>query len=248
MRAFFFFSAIMALGCGGSSLAEEGATDATSGPDAAVSDASVADAIKEAGAADADGGDPIAKLEALATSCNQVSNGLYALRAGATPTVPICQLTGALFWRSGMAVDCDGKQTAQCNLTTDPAYQNQTAVNDSMGNALDAVSLPYVVVPGKSARFDFGAAGLKLGNVILVLYKDKVEYAVYGDVGPSADIGEASYATVKDLGANPNPSTGGVDQPDVLYVAFPGAVVAPIENHAQAVRVGQAQLAKLVGP
>ena len=249
MRAFLFVLAASALGCSGPSPIGADAADATSGRDAG-SDASITDAAAtgEAGGADADAGDPIAKLKALTTSCNQVSNGLYALRAGSTPTVPICQLPGALFWKAGMAVDCDGKQTTQCNLTTDPSYQSQTAATDSLGNPLDAVSLPYVVVPGKSTRFDFGAAGLKLGNVILALYNGKVEYAVYGDVGPTADIGEASYATVKDLGGNPNPRTGGIDTPDVLYVAFPGATVTPIENHAQAVSVGQAQLAKLVGP
>lgn len=250
MRAFVFFSLFSVLGCSGSTPlgAEDAGTDATSTTDAG-SDAS---ASEEAGDAaqgvDADAGDPIAKLKTLTATCTQVSTGLYALNAGDTPTVPICQLTGALFWKADMDVDCDGKQTAQCSISTDPSYQNQTAASDSMGNALDAANLPYVVVPGKSARFDFGAAGLKLGDVILVLYNDKIAYAVYGDVGPTADIGEASYATVKSLGANPNPATGGVDPADVLYVAFPGAVVAPIENHAQAVSVGQAQLAKLVGP
>jgi len=203
--------------------------------------------VVEAGA---DAGDPIAKLLALTQSCTQVSNGLYALNAGDTPTVPICQLTGALFWKADMDVDCDGKITTQCSSTTDPSFQNQTAATDSQGNPLDAANLPYVVVPGKSTRFDFGAAGLKLGDVILVVYKGQAEFAVYGDVGPSADIGEASYATVKALGANPDPKVGGVDPPDVLYVAFTGtsALVSPIEDHTKAVSVGQGLLAKLVGP
>ncbi len=210
-------------------------------------DVATADVATEA---DADAGDPIAKLLALTSTCKQVSTGLYALNAGDTPTVPICALTGALFWKADMDVDCDGKQTTQCNLGTDPDYQNQTAVNDSKNMPLDAANLPYVVVPGKSSRFDFGAAGLKLGDVILVLYNNKIEYAVYGDVGPSADIGEASYATVQALGANPDPSNGGVDAPDVLYVAFTGstALVAPIEDHAKAVSIGQSLLAQLVGP
>ncbi len=254
MRALLFLLLLPALGCSGS--AAVGGDDAGQGADAT----SITDAGSDPGSGDergadasqavdaADAGDPIAKLKTLTATCTQVSTGLYALNAGDTPTVPICKLTGALFWKADMDVDCDGKQTAQCSLATDPSYQNQTAASDSMGNALDAANLPYVVVPGKSARFDFGAAGLKLGDAILVLYNDKIAYAVYGDVGPTADIGEASYATVKSLGANPNPATGGVDPADVLYVAFPGAVVAPIENHAQAVSVGEAQLAKLVGP
>ncbi|MEO8877576.1 MAG: glycoside hydrolase family 75 protein, partial [Polyangiaceae bacterium] len=197
-----------------------------------------------------DAGDAVARLLALTATCTQVSNGLYSLNAGDKATVPICSLPNAVFWKADMDIDCDGKQTTQCNSGTDPDYQNQTAASDSKGNALDAANLPYVVIPGKSTRFDSAAAGLAHGSVILVLYKNQIGYAVFGDVGLSADIGEASYATAVELGINPNPSSGGVDAPDVLYVAFtgPSAVVKPIENHADAVTVGQARLAKLIGP
>jgi hypothetical protein len=237
-----------ALGCGTST---PNAVDAST-VDAAVESGvdSGVDAAVDAPAAEAgtDAGDPIAKLLALTSSCNQVSNGLFALNAGDTPTVPICGLTNAFFWKADMDIDCDGKTTTQCSLQTDPDYQNQTAATDSKGNPLDAANLPYVVVPGKSTKFDAAASGLKLGDVILVLYKGQVEYAVYGDVGPSADIGEASYATAQALGVNPDPKVGGVDAPDVLYVAFTGssALVSPIEDHAKAVSIGQARLAQLV--
>lgn len=254
MKALAAASLLVALGC--SSSAPVNPVDAGAGADAAT-DARAADAATAAeagdaaGAADAaDAGNAVARLLSLTSSCNQVSSGLYALNAGDTPTVPICGLTGALFWKADMDVDCDGKTTAQCSSSTDPDYQDQTAAVDSQGNPLDAANLPYVVVPGKSSRFDFGAAGLVKGSVIAVVYKGQLEFAVYGDVGPSADIGEASYATVKALGANPNPKVGGVDTPDVLYVAFtgPSGVASPIEDHAQAVSVGQARLAELLGP
>src|SRR6185503_2965501 len=107
--------------------------------------------------------------------------------------IPICGLPGAVFWKADLDVDCDGKMTAQCNLPTDPAYQNQTAATDSMGQPLDAAALPYVVIPGKSTRFDYSAAGLKMGSVFAVIYKDTVMYGVAGDIGPTAIIGEASY-------------------------------------------------------
>jgi hypothetical protein len=229
----------LAMGCG---------SPAPVGPDAAA-DASVSDdAAPAEGGADA--GDPIAKLKALTASCNQVSNGLFELNSGDTPTVPICGLTGAVFWKADMDIDCDGKQTTQCNSTTDPWFQNQTAATDSQGQPLDAANLPYVVVPGKSTRFDYSAAGLQFGSVILVLYNNQIEYAVFGDIGPSAIIGEASYATAAALGVNPDPQVGGVDPPDVLYVAFTGAsgVASPIEDHSQAVAVGQTRLAQLLGP
>ncbi|MEO8800496.1 MAG: glycoside hydrolase family 75 protein [Polyangiaceae bacterium] len=209
-----------------------------------------ASAPHDAGAV-VDAGDQIAQLLALTSKCAKpVSTGLLALNAGNPGTVAVCGLTGALFWKADMDIDCDGKQTTQCNTGTDPDYQNSTAAVDSKGNALDAANLPYVVVPGKSAKFDAAAAGLSKGAVILVVYKNQLAYAVYGDVGPAADIGEASYATASELGINPNPSKGGVDGADVLYVAFTGSdsVVKPkIEDHAAAVTLGKAKLTALLG-
>jgi hypothetical protein len=248
MRALVVFASTIVLGCGTASTNPDAST-----PIDAAAEASDAAAVIEAGTeasveAGSDAGDPVAKLLALTSSCNQVSNGLYSLNSGDPATVPICGLTNAFFWKADMDIDCDGKTTTQCNINTDPDYQNQTAATDSQNAPLDAANLPYVVVPGKSTKFDAAANGLKLGNVILVLYKGQIEYAVYGDVGPTAIIGEASYATAQALGIDPNPSTGGVDTPDVLYVAFPGAAVSPIEDHAKAVSVGQAALAKLLGP
>ncbi len=246
-----FFLGLVATACGGGApIAPDDA-----GPDASLDAAGDATTTKDATTADAaaeasaDAGDLLAKLQALTASCNQVSNGLFALSSGQTPTVPICGLNGAVFWKADMDIDCDGKTTTQCNIHTDPWYQNQTAATDSQGNPLDAANLPYTVVPGKSTRFDYSQAGLVLGSVILVVYQGKLEYTVFGDIGPTSIIGEASYATANDLGIDPNPSTGGVGG-GVLYVAFtgPSAVASPIEDHAGTVTLGQSLLANLVGP
>lgn len=254
------FAAVLVAACSSSSSPDEpGSADASTPDDAgpggeldASSDSSLAveaSAPDDAGTV-GDAGDPIAQLLALTSTCTkQVSSGLLALNAGDTPTVAVCGLTGALFWKADMDIDCDGKMTAQCSTKTDPDYQNSTAAVDSKGNPLDAASLPYVVVPGKSAKFDAAAAGLSKGAVILVVYKNKLAYTVYGDVGPSADIGEASYATASELGIDPDPSSGGVDGADVLYVAFTGSgsIVKPIEDHAVAVTLGKAKLTALLG-
>jgi len=136
-------------------------------------------------------------------------------------------------------VDCDGKMTAKCNLSTDPDFMNQTAATDSNGDPLDAAALPFVVIPGKSTRFDFRAAGLDMGSVVAVIYNDRVEYGVLGDIGPSAIIGEASYRMAEILGIDPDPSTGGADG-GVAYIAFTGAagMVDMIENHDEANTLG----------
>jgi hypothetical protein len=116
---------------------------------------------------------------------------------------------------------------------------NQTAASDSQGQPLDAAALPYVVLPGKSTRFDYAAAGLKMGSVFAVIYKDTVQYGVAGDVGPTAVIGEASYKMAELLGIDPDPATGGTDE-EVDYIGFTGAdaVAVPIEDHDRAVSIG----------
>ena len=183
-----------------------------------------------------------ANLSKLVKTCNQVSNGLYKAKTDSpSATIAICKLNGAFFWNADLDVDCDGKQTAQCSLATDPAYQSQTSATDSMGNPLDAAVLPYVVIPLPDSKFDYLARGIQLGDVVAVLYNGKVVYGVFGDEGPTDIIGEASYAMAKLLGINPDPSTGGTDCCGVTYLVFPGsgAVVNPIEDHAKATALGQ---------
>src|SRR5262249_32467086 len=96
-------------------------------------------------------------------------------------------------------------------------------------------------------RWDYTASGLDYGSVIAVIYDNKLEYAVFGDEGPSSIIGEASYATASALGVDPDPSTGGVAS-GVTYIAFtgPSAIASPIEDHAAAVAIGIAQAQALL--
>lgn len=205
------------------------------GPDAAI-DGTVAP------------GDPTAaQLSALLATCTKVG-GTYAKDSGGAATVDICGLTGAVFWKADMDVDCDGKMSAQCNLQTDPDYMDQTAATDSHGDALDAAALPYVVVPGTSTRWNYRTAGLAMGSVVAVIYGDHLAYGVLGDVGPVAIIGEASYGMAQALTIDPDPSNGGTDM-EVAYIAFTGtgAEVDVIEDHAMAVSVGVAHAKTLLG-
>jgi len=199
--------------------------------------------------ADADAAPTAADLLSKLATCTR-AGGDYATDSGGTQDIPICGLANAVFWKADLDVDCDGKTSTQCNLNTDPAYQNQTSATDSHGDPLDAATLPYVVVPLPSTRFDYTAAGLALGSVIAVIYNDHVEYGVFGDEGPSSIIGEASYRMAQLLSIDPDPSTGGTDS-GVAYIAFTGsdAVVPVIEDHAMAVQLGIAKARALVaGP
>jgi hypothetical protein len=188
-------------------------------------------------------------LLALVASCSPVSKGKYLTDADSPqpPSIDICGLKGAVFWKADMDVDCDGQTTAQCSLATDPAYQDQTSATDSQDQPLVASELPYVVIPLPSARFDYTQQGLALGSVVAVIYQGQVAFGVFGDEGPEDIIGEASYAMAKSLGINPDPSIGGTDS-GVTYIAFTGAgtVASPIEDHSAAVALGQTLAAKLL--
>jgi len=187
-----------------------------------------------------------AQLLAKLATCNRVG-GNYATDSGGTQDIPICGLTNAVFWKADLDVDCDGQPSAECNSMTDPSFQAQTSATDSHGNYLDAATLPYVVVPLPSSRFDYNTAGLQFGSVIAVIYQDKVEYGVFGDEGPTSIIGESSYRMAANLGIYPDPSTGGADS-GVAYIAFtgPSAVTTVIEDHDEAVRIGIAKAQALL--
>jgi hypothetical protein len=183
-----------------------------------------------------------ADLLAKVTSCSQISHGKYKTDDETSATVPVCGKNGAVFWKADMDIDCDGQRTTNCNENRDPWFQADTAFHQSDGKPLRAESLPYVVVPSSSSIWNYSGAGIKGGGVVAVIYNNKVEYAVVGDTGPTKIIGEASYATAKALGIDPDPATGGADS-GVTYILFKNSKVSPIESHSAAVSLGD-QLAK----
>ncbi|MFD4501674.1 glycoside hydrolase family 75 protein [Streptomyces sp. NPDC058457] len=183
-----------------------------------------------------------ADLLAKVTSCSQISNGKYRTDDETSATIPVCGKNGAVFWKADMDIDCDGQRTTNCNEDRDPWYQDDTAFHQSNGQPLKAESLPYIVVPSTSSIWNYSSAGIKGGGVVAVIYNNKVEYAVVGDTGPTNIIGEASYATAKALGIDPDPATGGADS-GVTYILFKNSKVSPIESHSAAVTLGD-QLAK----
>ncbi|WP_232326705.1 glycoside hydrolase family 75 protein [Microbispora sp. ATCC PTA-5024] len=185
------------------------------------------------------------QLLAKVTSCSQISSGKYKTDEDvSTATVPVCGKTGAVFWKADMDIDCDGVRTTQCNENTDCCFQADTACHTSGDSPLNAAGLPYVVVPSTSSIWKYTSVGIGCGSVVAVIYNGKIEYAVVGDTGPTQIIGEASYKTASDLGIDPDPSTGGTDS-GVTYIVFTGSgtKVSTIENHSQAVTLGN-QLAQ----
>lgn len=215
---------------GASDAGASGASPSDAGPSGAGSGSS--SDVREGSVTAAD-------LLAKVSSCSQISNGKYRTEDGASASVPVCGENGAVFWKADMGIDCDGQVTTACNAETDPWFQDDTAFHTSDDKPLDAEKVSYVVVPGGSAVWDYRSAGIKGGGVAAVIYGDKVQYAVVGDTGPGRVIGEASYATAKALGIDPDPETGGTGS-GVTYILFKNSTVSPIENHDAAVTAGDA--------
>lgn len=208
---------------GPSGSAAEGASPAAEKPSAGIREGSVS----------------AADLLAKVSSCSQISNGKYRTDEETSATVPVCGANGAVFWKADMDIDCDGQVTTACNEDTDPWFQDDTAFHTSGDKPLSAEKLPYVVVPSSSSIWNYSSAGIKGGGVVAVIHGGKVEYAVVGDTGPDKIIGEASYATAKALGIDPDPETGGAES-GVTYILFKNSKASPIESHDAAVTAGDA--------
>jgi hypothetical protein len=180
---------------------------------------------------------------------NPVSMGDFAPTAGAEPTVKICAIGRAVYWRSGMEIACDGQVTATCNRNTDMSFSNDTVGKDSYGDPLDAAAVPYVNVPDRaSPYFNYFSANIHMGSVAAVIYNDAMSYGVVGDEGDQRIIGQASYAMAASLpGINPDPAKGGVGS-GVTYVVFTGRmnVVDPLEDTAQARTMGADAVTALI--
>ena len=182
-------------------------------------------------------GPTAAQLLAKMTACTQISNGRYATDSGGAATIPVCRGNNGIWWKADMDIDCDGVTTSQCNINTDPWYQNDTSLHTSSGQPFNAATMPYVVLPSVSGTWSYSGAGIQLGACVAVIYNGRVQYGVFADTGPVTIIGEASYAMASRLGINPDPANGGTDT-GVTYLVFPGSRVSPVESGSAAVSCG----------
>jgi archaellum component FlaF (FlaF/FlaG flagellin family) len=184
-----------------------------------------------------------AQLLAKTSSCSVASKGKYKTDSDvSTATINICKSGSAFFWKADMDIDCDGVATSVCNKSKDPWYQGQTSFTTSKGKSFTASVTHYYVIPLPSSRFNYQSAGIKPGTVAAVVYNNKVVYAVFADEGPNNIIGEASYATAKALGINPDPKNGGTDS-GVTYIVLKGNVPSPVEDNNAITAKGEAAAA-----
>jgi len=137
-----------------------------------------------------------------------------------------------------MAIDADGPAAGVGRLSgsqLDPdTGQNDTTLHFcDTDEGLPSEAVPYIVLPGATFRSN---TGLTIGDVALVIFKDKIAAAICGDIGPSKKIGEGSIRLHEALHP-PAPDPCSLRQPDgsckrilnasieedVLFFVFPNS-------------------------
>jgi len=113
-------------------------------------------------------------------------------------------------------IDCDGGS----NPFHDPYWQSDTSYHHE-GKAIDAETVPYVVVPLVIIREARGAVLGCLARATNVRTGQQ-SWAIVADVGPQRKIGEVSPALAKRIGVNPDPIIGGEEEHIIQYEIWPG--------------------------
>ncbi|KAK4330693.1 Endo-chitosanase [Rhodotorula toruloides] len=122
-----------------------------------------------------------------------------------------------VWWQSNMDVDCDGSnKKGPCS--NDGSFQGQTAFQDKSGKDIDA----HYVVIDQDKDFDPTKFGIEPLSVVAVVCGGKLTFGIWADTNAQGDMGEVSvYLAQVCFGTGMN-GDAGYDNPDVLYVAFPG--------------------------
>jgi hypothetical protein len=184
------------------------------------------------------------QLLAKVAGCPQISAGRFAQDSGGTANIPVCGTRGSrtapVWWRADMDIDCDGIRTSNCNEQTDCCFLPDTSLHQADGRPMQSDLTHYMVIPQNSAAaWHFQDAGVRLGDVAAVIFQGRLLYAVFADTGPTNIIGEGSYALARDLGINPNPSTGGVGGTGVTYIVFPNSRPTSVSSNTAITTKGQ---------
>jgi Fungal chitosanase of glycosyl hydrolase group 75 len=149
---------------------------------------------------------------------------------------------GQLFYDSLLDLDSDGSRFAKQDATG----QSDTSLHQPNGSPVDSDSVPYFVMPRAFAE----QFGIELGDVAAVIFKDRIEFAVLADHGPSRKLGEGSISLHRSLGHET--IRGGkfhdeaIDK-DVITIVFPGSGNGTPQTPDKIRQIGKDLFARLGG-
>ena len=112
-----------------------------------------------------------------------------------------------------------------------PAAQGAEALRNTIYqvehySSLIARTDPFIVLPGFMARQAGHPFGPKLGDYAVVVAGGKLYPAIFGDVGPSYKLGEASLRLAQAIDARATAQRSPVDDLKITYLVFPGSADA----------------------
>jgi Fungal chitosanase of glycosyl hydrolase group 75 len=121
------------------------------------------------------------------------------------------QFSGARRWRSMQMVRVlESDDSADRNWIQTRVRMTRRFTFPIQMMVLPSEAVSYIVLPGATFRTN---TGLAIGDVALVIFKDKIAAAVCGDIGPSKKIGEGSIRLHEALHP-PAPDPCSLRQPD----------------------------------
>lgn len=131
-----------------------------------------------------------------------------------------------------LAVDESGNPYIQDE--NDPApgfYVSMTALNDDSnpddsdpGKYVNSEIIPYFVLPQEV--YDTSDARLGDLGIVYNTQNKKISCAILADIDGEfleKNIGEGSIALANELGIDSDPRTGGIEEPVIIYLIFPGS-------------------------
>ena len=128
---------------------------------------------------------------------------------------------GAVIFDTDLELDTDGWPDGPGG---DTSFQPDTNLHCG-GRPINANAVPYFVLP--LPRPWFANRGIALGDYAAVIFRDKVAFAVFADLGPTKKLGEGSLELLRRLGQERLKPNGKVINagmgPRVVTIVFPGS-------------------------
>ena len=117
-----------------------------------------------------------------------------------------------------------------------PLHKPNTVAIDAVRNelyqlehysSLIAREDPYIVLPGFMARQAGHPYQPHLGDLAIVIAKGVLYPAIFGDIGPSDQLGEASLRIAQAVDPRATPERSPIDNLEITYLVFPGTAQTP---------------------
>lgn len=140
------------------------------------------------------------------------------------------------FHTSRLDLDTDGKTDSWGKTRAESSHQNQTSLDKRAHSHkidkenTDSNVLPYFVLPLKDSKTDSIWVGrdhaIALGDLGVIIGRNRVVFAQFADVGPSGKLGEASIAVHRAFGQDDITGRARVLNTDLggpfVTIVFPG--------------------------